>query len=121
MINADGAGGNTAGSASRRLRKVAGRDIAFDSEGFFWDFDDWNEEAAEELAAEAGLEKLAEPHWKLLRFFREYYAYYGRAPLNRDLKKGTGMSLMEMQGLFPGGLKDGARRLAGLPNPKNCN
>ena len=120
MKNAQGAGGDVAGSG-RRLRKVAGRDIAFDGEGFFWDFDDWSEQAAEELATEAGLEKLEEPHWKLLRFFREFYAYNGRAPMNRDLKKGTGLSLMELTGLFPGGLKEGARRLAGLPNPKTCN
>ena len=26
---------------------------------------------------------------------------------------------MEMEALFPGGIKYGARRLAGLPNPKN--
>ena len=117
MTNADGAGGVAAGSG-RRLRKVAGRDIAFDAEGFFWEFEDWDERAAEELAAESGLENMEEPHWKLLRFFREFYAYNARAPLNRDLKKGTGMSLMELQGLFPGGLKDGARRLAVCLIPK---
>ncbi len=120
MSNADGAGDAVAGSA-RRLRNVAGRAIAFDGEGFFWDFEDWNERAAEELAAEAGQEEMGEQQWKLLRFFREFYAYHGRAPMNRDLKKGTDMSLMELQGLFPGGLKHGVRRLAGLPNPKTCN
>ncbi|KMY66406.1 hypothetical protein AAU61_17570 [Desulfocarbo indianensis] len=103
------------------MRRVAGRDIAFDAEGFFWSYDDWNEEAAQELAAESGLAKLQEDHWRIIRFLREYYEYHGRAPLNRDLKKGAGLSLLELQGLFPGGLKDGARRLAGLPNPKTCN
>jgi sulfur relay (sulfurtransferase) DsrC/TusE family protein len=51
---------------------------------------------------------------------REYYLQNGRAPLNRQLKAGLGMSLMEIESLFPGGLKLGARRLAGLPNPKTC-
>jgi len=120
MSHAAGAGGQTAGSG-RHVRTVAGREIAFDGEGFFWDFDDWSEEAARELAAEAGLPELGPDHWRVLNFFREYYQFNGRAPLNRDLKKGTGLSLLELQGLFPQGIKEGARRLAGLPNPKTCN
>lgn len=104
----------------RHLRTVAGKEIAFDGEGFFWDFDDWDEKAARELAAEGGLTELKEVHWRVLRFFRDYYAYHGRAPMNRDMRKGTGISLLELKELFPGGLKDGARRLAGLPNPKTC-
>lgn len=100
---------------------MAGKEIAFDGEGFFWDFDDWSKEAALELAAESGLGDMGKEHWRVISFLREFYEYNGRAPLNRDLKKGTGLSLLEMQGLFPAGLKDGARRLAGLPNPKSCN
>ncbi|MBU4576872.1 MAG: TusE/DsrC/DsvC family sulfur relay protein [Desulfarculus sp.] len=105
----------------RHARVVAGKEILFDSENFFWDFEDWSEEAVRELAEEAGLERLEEDHWKVIRFFRDYYSYNGRAPLNSKLKKGTGLSLLELEGLFPGGLKYGARRLAGLPNPKTCN
>ncbi len=30
------------------------------------------------------------------------------------------MTLQELEGLFPGGIRMGARRLAGLPNPKTC-
>jgi sulfur relay (sulfurtransferase) DsrC/TusE family protein len=54
-------------------------------------------------------------------FLREFYAYNGRAPLNNELRKGTGISLLELDSLFPEGLKQGARRLSGLPNPKTCN
>jgi TusE/DsrC/DsvC family sulfur relay protein len=114
------AGGDASG-LGRHLREIVGREIAFDGEGFFWDYDDWSEQAARELAAESGLDELGDEHWRVIRFFREYYEYNGRAPLNRDIKKGTGMSLLELQRLFPGGLKLGARRLAGLPNPKTCN
>ena len=120
MSQGDGRG-NDGASLGRRLRPIAGREIAFDGEGFFWDYDDWSEEAARQLAAESGLEVLTEEHWRVIRFYREYYEYHGRAPLNRDIKKGVGMSLLELQNLFPGGLKNGARRLAGLPNPKTCN
>jgi tRNA 2-thiouridine synthesizing protein E len=99
---------------------LAGRTIIFDEEGFIKDPDDWDEEVAALLAAECGLEELSETHWRVLRFLREYYLHHGRAPLNRQLKEGVGLSVLEMEGLFPGGIRLGCRRLAGLPNPKSC-
>jgi sulfur relay (sulfurtransferase) DsrC/TusE family protein len=58
--------------------------------------------------------------WRVVRFLRDFYSYQRRAPLNNLIKKGTGISLQELESLFPGGIKYGARRLAGLPNPKAC-
>ena len=104
----------------RQFRSVAGRDILFDVEGFFWHPEDWSEDAAEFLAKEIGLALLSDVHWKVIRFLREYYFHHGRAPMNKDIKSGTGMSLMELEKLFPGGIRSGARRIAGLPNPKTC-
>jgi len=101
-------------------RLLEGREVYFDGEGFFWDAGDWSEAAALLLARESGLPELAPVHWRVLRCFRDYYAYHGRAPLNRQLKEGTGLSLGELEGLFPGGIRLGARRLAGLPNPRSC-
>jgi tRNA 2-thiouridine synthesizing protein E len=103
-----------------QVRSFAGREIVFDSEGFLSDFRQWTEEVAQTLAQESGLEALTDTHWQVIRFLREYYLQNGRAPLHRELKKGTGMSLLEIESLFPGGIKQGARRLAGLPNPKTC-
>jgi tRNA 2-thiouridine synthesizing protein E len=103
-----------------QVRSLAGREVVFDSEGFLSDFRQWTEEVARILAQESGLEALTDVHWQVIRFLREYYLQNGRAPLHRELKKGTGMSLLEIENLFPGGLKQGARRLAGLPNPKTC-
>ena len=107
---------------ARRLyvRSIAGRDVVFDTDGFFNDFRDWFEEAFEVLAKESGIARLTEQHRKVVRFLREFYAYNGRGPLNRQVKEGTGLSAMEVQRLFPEGFKQGARRLAGLPNPKTC-
>jgi tRNA 2-thiouridine synthesizing protein E len=104
----------------RQARIIAGREIYFDWEGFLWDPNDWNEEVAKILAEESGLERLTDAHWKVLLFFREYYFCNGRAPMNRHLKEGTHMSLAEIESLFPGGIRRGARKLAGLPNPKSC-
>lgn len=104
----------------RYLRTIAGRDLYFDWEDFLWDPQDWDESIALALARDMGLETLDDTQWQVLRFMREFYFYHGRAPMNKDLKAGTGMSLMALEKLFPRGIRMGARRLAGLPNPKAC-
>jgi tRNA 2-thiouridine synthesizing protein E len=108
------------GDPNRQIRQVAGRRIIFDAEGFFWNPEDWTEEVARTLARECGLEELTAEHWRVLHFLRDYFFDQGRAPLNRQLKAGVGMSMMELEALFPAGIKHGARRLAGLPNPRTC-
>lgn len=107
------------GDPNRRLEVIAGRELLFDAEGFMWFPEEWSEDVAEALA-EKSQQALTETHWRVLRFLREYFMYNGRAPLNRQLMKGSGLSLLQIEELFPGGIKYGARRLAGLPNPKTC-
>lgn len=107
-------------AAGVQVREIDGRRIVFDAEGFFNDPDDWTEAAAGFLARESGLDNLTEQHMRVLLFLREYYYQNGRAPLNRQLKNGVGLSLQQIENLFPDGIKNGARRLAGLPNPKSC-
>jgi dissimilatory sulfite reductase related protein len=103
-----------------QLRAIADRDVFFDRQGFLHDFEDWSEELFEFLAKEAGLLKIDDRHWRVVRFLREFYATNRRGPLNRQLKEGTSMSLQELEALFPGGIRHGARRMAGLPNPADC-
>jgi len=105
---------------SRSARAVAGREVYFDDEGFFWESSDWSPEAAEQLAHESGIERLDDAQWRVITFLRDYYAYNGRAPMNRQLRDGTGLSLVDLERLFPDGIRNGARRLAGLPNPRTC-
>ena len=66
------------------------------------------------------MDGLDEVQWRVVRFMRAYYGHHGRAPMNKDLKAGTGLSLLELERLFPDGIRLGARVLAGLPNPKTC-
>ncbi len=105
---------------TRQYRSIAGREILFDNEGFLWEPEDWSEEVAIELARETGLAALGETHWRVIRFLREFYDENGRAPRNRQLSLGVGLSLLDVEALFPGGIRAGARRIAGLPNPKTC-
>jgi dissimilatory sulfite reductase related protein len=109
-----------AADVHQKFRMIGGREILMDKEDFLWHAEDWTEEVAEALALECGIQKLSDSQWRVIHFLREYFLYNGRAPLNRDLKAGLGMSLMELEGLFPGGIRHGGRRLAGLPNPKAC-
>jgi len=102
------------------MRVIADREVLFDGEGYLNDFYDWSEELFDFLANESGLVAIGDRHWRVVWFLREFYAVNGRAPLNRQLREGTGMSLSEVEKLFPDGINRGARRLAGLPNPKGC-
>ncbi|MEW5980546.1 MAG: TusE/DsrC/DsvC family sulfur relay protein [Acidobacteriota bacterium] len=106
--------------AKRNLRLVAGKEVVLDANGFLKNPQTWSEELAQILAREAGLDPLTEGHWQVLRFIRAYYVQQGRAPLNHEIKSGTGFSMMDLESMFPGGIKDGARRLAGMPSPKGC-
>jgi len=110
-----------ASSVQQRARILGGKEVLLDREGFLWRPEDWTEEVAAALAMDSGIEHLSEMQWRVIRFLREYFFYHGRAPLNRDLKAGLSMSVMELECLFPEGIRHGARRVAGLPNPRMCS
>jgi tRNA 2-thiouridine synthesizing protein E len=80
----------------------------------------WTEQIAKELARELGIPKLNEIQWKIILVIRTYYLANGKAPLNREIIRETGMKLLEVERLFPGGIRHGVRLLAGLPNPRSC-
>lgn len=106
---------------TRHLRNLGGKEILVDREGFLWYPEDWTEQVATAIALELGIDKLSDTQWRVVRFLREYFFYNGRAPLNRDIKAGLGINLVQLECVFPGGIRSGARRVAGLPNPKTCS
>jgi dissimilatory sulfite reductase related protein len=97
-----------------------GDSALFDEEGFLLDPNVWNETMAEDIAHSQGMSELNDLHWQVISFLRKYYMSMGKAPLNTELRKGAGLSLTQIERIFPGGIKSGARRIAGLPNPKSC-
>ena len=110
-----------ASDVQQRPRNIGGKEILLDKEGFLWRPEDWTEEVAVGLAADSGIELLTGEQWRVIRFLREYFFRNGRTPLNRDIKAGLGISLIDLECLFPGGIRRGARLVAGLPNPRTCS
>ena len=94
--------------------------IVQDGEGFLKNPSHWSEDVAATMARKAGIRELSAEQWQVLRFIRNYYLQQGKAPLNYHIKKGTGMSLQEIEAMFPGGIYHGAKRLAGLPRSGGC-
>jgi len=110
-----------AADVQQRLRNLGGKEVILDRDGFLWRPEDWTDEVGIALAHECGIESLSDEQWRVIRFLREYFFSNGRAPLNRDIKAVLNISLMELECLFPGGIRRGARLVAGLPNPRTCS
>lgn len=98
----------------------AGTPVEVDPEGFLQQADQWNEQIAEEIAAEAGIEELTDRHWLVIRYMRDTYLESGSAPSIRTLGKASGVPIKELYELFPKGPAKLAARIAGIPKPRGC-
>lgn len=105
---------------------VEGRALETTDDGFLRDPAAWNDRVANELARLEGLE-LAEAHWEILRFIRDYYQRYKHLPNARmfvtAVKKAFGEdkgNSRYLQKLFPQGPLKYACKIAGLPKPPTC-
>jgi len=99
---------------------LAGRPIEVDAEGFLADTGAWNDEVAEAIAADAGIEELTDRHWLVVRFMRDRYLTAGQAPTIRTLGKESGVPIKELYQLFPKGPAKLAAKIAGIPKPRGC-
>jgi len=94
--------------------------IDVDEDGFMQEPDKWNEKMAAALATTEGVAVLADEHWKVVHYLRNYYLQFGVAPMIRKLCKETGFDLKKIYALFPSGPAKGACKVAGLPKPTGC-
>ena len=107
--------------------EVNGVAIETDDDGYLVNLDDWSEDVANKLA-EAEDIKMAEEHWSVVHFLREYYDDYQIAPAvkvltkaiakERDMDKKAASEFL--YGLFPSGPALQACKIAGLPKPTGC-
>ena len=94
--------------------------IEVDEAGFLAHPEQWSEEVAVALASTEGLTELSNHHWKIIRFLRNHYLKFGKAPMLRTLCKETGYPLKQVYQLFRSGPSKGACKVAGLPDGEGC-
>jgi TusE/DsrC/DsvC family sulfur relay protein len=99
---------------------IADTSVDVDAEGFLANPDDWNEQIAEEIARESGIEALTDRHWLVVRFMRDRYLATGTAPSIRALGKESGVPVKELYELFPKGPAKLAAKIGGIPKPRGC-
>ena len=80
----------------------------------------WNDAVACAIAHEEGIDEMAEEHWKVVNFIREYWKEHGLAPPVRLICTEMGVSVRRIYKLFTSGPARGACRVAGLPKPDGC-
>jgi TusE/DsrC/DsvC family sulfur relay protein len=90
-------------------------DIAFDENGLLTEPRVWNEDLAKLLAAQVGIGRLTDAHWKIIQSLRSYYAEFSVAPAMLQICKDLNMSKYCVHDLFHTCLN--AWIVAGLPNP----
>jgi TusE/DsrC/DsvC family sulfur relay protein len=99
---------------------LAGSTVEVDEEGFLSDPNAWNEQIAEEIARENGIEQLTNRHWQVISFMRRTYIETGSAPSIRSLGKASGVPIKELYQLFPKGPAKLAAKIGGIPKPRGC-
>jgi TusE/DsrC/DsvC family sulfur relay protein len=100
--------------------KVDGKDVELNEDGFLARPEEWSENVARAFALLDNISELNDDHWKVIWYLRDYYERFRIAPMIRKLCKDTGLTLKEMERLFPSGPAKGACKLAGLPKPTGC-
>lgn len=103
-----------------RKIQVGDADVEFDPDGFMLEPGLWNDAVACAIAHEEGIDEMAEEHWKVVNFIREYWKEHDLAPAVRLICQQCGVSVRRIYKLFTAGPARGACRVAGLPKPDGC-
>jgi len=96
---------------------VSNLNFEIDKEGYLMNTATWNREFAQTLAKEELNCDLSQDHWKVIDCIRNYYQKFGVAPAQQITSKLTGLSIYEIDDLFPVGYAQGACKVAGIPKP----
>lgn len=102
------------------VKEILGKSLAIDADGNLVNLNDWNDDIANEIAKEEGIEQLTEKHWQVINYMRKVFSETGDSPSIRKLTKESGVDTKELYSLFPKGPAKKAAKIAGLPKPKGC-
>jgi tRNA 2-thiouridine synthesizing protein E len=97
-----------------------------DKDGFLLNHHNWNENVAQQLAKNEGI-NLTQDHWQLIHLIRQFYQEFDISPAMRPLAKYIKLHLGKEQAssiylmqLFPQSPAKYLAKIAGLPRPENC-
>ncbi len=104
-----------------RAVQIDDREVEFNDSGYMIDFDEWDDEIANALAAADDL-KLTDNHWAVINYIREFYGEFEVTPSVTSVIKVFGEDISEpeldamiIDKLFPQDGYSQACRIAGLP------
>lgn len=98
---------------------IANHTVDVDAEGFMTQYAEWDEELAEALSAQIGVD-LTDEHWKAIRFLRTDFADKGETPTLRRVSTVGGIPTKTLFQLFPTKPAKKMAYIAGLPKPRGC-
>ena len=98
---------------------IASHEIHVDDEGFMTNYDEWNEELGQALAAQIGI-AMTDEHWKAIRFLRADFADQGETATLRRVNVVGGLPTKALFTLFPQKPAKKMAYIAGLPKPRGC-
>jgi len=99
-------------------RTIAGKSIAVNEEGFLTDFNQWDKNVGEALAAEANI-TLTPRHWEVLNYLQNEQKNQVALSIRRIGKSGL-VDIKEFYQLFPTAPLKTATKIAGIPKPASC-
>jgi len=98
----------------------------YNEEGFLTDWQQWNRNIAQNIAAKENIILTAE-HWLVIDTVREFYTQYHTTPPLRVIVKTlrehcgpTQGNSLYLQQLFPPAAAKMIAKIAGLPKPNKC-
>jgi TusE/DsrC/DsvC family sulfur relay protein len=98
---------------------ISGHDVHVDEEGFLTTYDEWDEDLAQALATQIGLE-LTEEHLAVIRFLRQDFQGRGETATLRRVSTVGGIPTKRLFELFPNKPAKKMAYIAGLPKPHGC-
>ncbi|HEV7210185.1 MAG TPA: TusE/DsrC/DsvC family sulfur relay protein [Blastococcus sp.] len=101
------------------VTSLDGRRIHVDAEGFLTDPAEWDDDLAQMLAGQIGIE-LTDAHRAAIRFLRKDFAERGETPTIRRISSAGGIPVKELFVLFPNKPAKKMAYIAGLPKPHGC-
>ena len=99
-------------------KKIAGKTITVNEEGYLTDFNQWDEKVGEELAKEANI-SLTPRHWEVVKYLQNEQKNQVALSIRRIGKSGL-VDIKEFYALFPNAPLKTATKIAGIPKPASC-